>query len=266
MKTPKSLALCLLVLDGCSPYALSPPATTLPIESSKALNKGEWGLQGEIGGGGELLGPALFGASVRARHGLGHGLDLALQGNVLAVGKEADGWTSSAHHGIYSTRLGLKYEIATPIALMAGIGGGWSAGGGFFSPDFGAILAWENPYFVPIFTAGGFFSQPIHAQEIRFTSDDGDSFVGIPDATVGWFVGLGFRVPIVHDSSSTTKPAFVFGFRTVGAVHDEPDVGFDDRYHNVYLVGTFGFEYIFKQDRRPRSMALVKQGAGTLSF
>jgi hypothetical protein len=255
VKAPISFALGLLAINGCSPYVLSPPATTVPIESSKALNKGEWGLQGEVGGGGEYWGPGLFGASVRARHGLGHGLDLALQGNVVRVGNEADGWTSPAHHGIYSARLGLKYEIATPIAFMVGIGGGWSAGGGFISPDFGAILAWENPKLVPILTGGGFFSQPIRAQVIQFTSDDGDSFEGVPDQTLGWFVGLGFRVPVVHDDSPTTKPAVVFGFRTVGAVHDEPDFGLDDRYHNVYFVGTFGFEYIFRRDRRPRAVA-----------
>lgn len=255
MKAFVSLALGLLAINGCSPYVLSPPATTVPIESSKALNKGEWGLQGEVGGGGEVWGPSFFSASVHARHGLGHGLDLALQGNVVRVGDEADGWTSSAHHGIYSARLGLKYEIATPVALMVGIGGGGSAGGGFVSPDFGAILAWENPKFVPILTVGGFFSQPIRAQEIQFTSDDGDSFQGVPDQTLGWFVGLGFRVPLVHEDSRTTKPAVVFGFRTVGAAHDEPDFGVDARYHNVYFVGTFGLEYIFRRDRRPRSVA-----------
>jgi hypothetical protein len=255
VKTPISLALGLLAMNGCSPYALSPPATTVPIESSKALNKGEWGLQGEVGGGGEYWGPNLFSAAVRARHGLGHGLEFALQGNVVRVGNNADGWTSSAHQGIYSARLGLKYEVATPFALMVGIGGGGSAGGGFVSPDFGAILAWENPKFVPIITAGGFFSKPIRAQEIRFTSDDGDFFAGAPDPTLGWFCGLGFRVPVVHDHSPATKPAFVFGFRTVGAAHDEPDFGLDARYHNVYFVGTFGFEYIFGGDRKPRSVA-----------
>ena len=138
---------------------------------------------------------------------------------------------------------------------MAGIGGGGSAGGGFVSPDFGAILAWENPKFVPILTAGGFFSQPIRAREIRFASNDGDSFEGIPDPTLGWFVGLGFRVPVVHEDSPTTKPAVVFGFRTVGAAHDEPDSGLDARLHNVYFVGTVGFEYVFGRDRRPHSTA-----------
>ncbi|MDH3200584.1 MAG: hypothetical protein OEM15_06795 [Myxococcales bacterium] len=98
-------------------------------------------------------------------------------------------------------------------------------------------------------TAGGFFSQPIRPQEVRFTYD-GDSFAGAPDQTLGWFTALGFRMPLVYDSSPATKPAFVFGFRAVGAVHDEPGTGFDDRYHNVYFVGTFGFEYIFGGDRK----------------
>ena len=137
MKNAICLILGILGTSGCSGYAHSPPGTTFPLESAKALNKGEWGVQGEFGGGGQTFGPTIFTAMARARYGLGHDLDLSLEGNAIVLGQR-DLESTEDHRGIYSGRIGLKYELQSWIAFTAGLGGGWSAGGGFISPDFWA--------------------------------------------------------------------------------------------------------------------------------
>ncbi len=224
---------------GCTPYLHSPPATTFPLESAKVLNDGEWGIQGEIGGGGRVFGPTMITGVVRARHGLGHNLELSIQGSAIGITGDPE-WTSDAHRGVYAGRLGIKYQVARFFSLTTGLGGGWSAGGGFISPDFGGIVGWENRYFVPFVTLGGYVSGPLNPQNVRFTSDDDEVFIGKPDTAVGWYTGVGFRVPVVHDDTTSTKPAFVFGFRAVGAAHNEPD----GRQRDPYFVGTGGFEFI----------------------
>jgi len=156
----------------------------------------------EGGFSGEVFGPSVFHAALRGRYGLRDDLDLTYEGNAFAVtnrapdAEDGDGTDEEPipHRGVYSARLGLKYALSPHFALALGVGGGMSAGGGFFSPDVGVIAGYDNPHVVPFVGARVFLSQPIAPREL--TLPDGDTLViGEPDLTLGFGVTTGIRVP-----------------------------------------------------------------------
>jgi len=75
---------------------------------------------------------------------------------------------------------------------------GCSRWAGARSPDIGAIVSWENRYFVPLLDLRGSFSAPFdrHAVDTGRPSDSIGLFVYLPPFT--WAIGgtLGFRVPV----------------------------------------------------------------------
>jgi hypothetical protein len=77
------------------------------------------------------------------------------------------------------------------------VGGGGSAAGGFFSPDIGAIVAYENPYLVPFLAVRGSISQPIAAQPVNTTGvGDTMTYVSIPELTWIYRGTVGLRIPL----------------------------------------------------------------------
>ena len=118
----------------------------------------------------------------------------------------------------------MKYAIIDHVALTAGCAVGSWAGGGFVSPDLSLILAYENPYFIPFASAGGYTSHPFNEKLVALRDFDPpiDSFVGVPVLTWGWTASGGFRIPVIHDVKPRTTPPAVlwpFGFR--GAIFDD---------------------------------------------
>jgi hypothetical protein len=75
------------------------------------------------------------------------------------------------HGNIFTVRAGLKYAVRPWIAFSLGLRGGAWTGGGFISPDISMTLAWENPYFVPFISGGGYLSQPVAERTVSL--DDG---------------------------------------------------------------------------------------------
>lgn len=235
--------LCVALASGCVSYVHSPPARVMALESAKALNPGETGIQVEAGGGGGGTGVGLAGVTARARHGVVEGLDVNGEFGYLRLSPDVD-LVDGDHGNVFMARAGLKYAARPWIAFTLGLGGGGWTGGGFFSPDIAMILSWENPYFVPFVSGGGYLSQPINAQPVSLKQDAVLSdmpFVGVPDFTVGWTAGAGFRIPISHKKDGKTKSALLLGVRFLGAAHDEDG----QRDHETYILGSGAFEYVF---------------------
>lgn len=126
--------MALFVLASCTPFALSPPARSLPLESSATLRPGTVAVQ--AGGGGTTL--TVNAATVRARGRVGvvPTLELQTEGGYdwIDYGDER-----SRHLG--AGRAGLKWAPVPWFALVAGVGG--HAHGPFVATDFGLVFTWE---------------------------------------------------------------------------------------------------------------------------
>lgn len=249
-KTPRSHAvvvvaglLCMAAASGCVSYVHSPPGRVMALESAKALNPGETGIQVEAGGGGGGAGLGLAGVTARVRHGVVEGLDVNGELGYLRLSPDVD-FVDGDHGNLFTARAGLKYAVRPWIAFALGLGGGAWTGGGFISPDIAMILSWENPYFVPFVSGGGYLSQPIGAGTVSLQQEGVLSdmpFVGVPDFTIGWTAGAGFRIPLSHKKDGKTKSALLLGVRFIGAAHDEAG----QRSHETYLLGSGAFEFVF---------------------
>jgi hypothetical protein len=92
----------------------------------------------------------------------------------------------------------VKHEALPWLSLTAGLGGGASAGGGFVSPDLGAIFAYENRYAVPFFSLRASASVPFdtHAVDTGQAGDSVGQWVYTPPLT--WIGGgaAGLRIPL----------------------------------------------------------------------
>lgn len=188
------VALATLSLGACTPFALSPPARTLPLESAATLEEGQVAVQAS-GGYHDSLDVEVGGAAVRARVGVVSHLEAQVEGTYAYVDY---GDERSPHLG--AGRVGLKVAPIPHVAFLAGVGVGTHSYGSFAAPDVGAIVAYENPYFVPWTAFRGFVSLPIDANSVVVTQPDGnggvDSFVLVPPSTAGWQLSTGFRIPV----------------------------------------------------------------------
>ena len=240
--------LTFIAFCGCVPYVHSPSGRSFPLESAKALNPGETGLQLEGGGGfGENI--AVGGVTARVRRGLVQGLDGNFEAGYRRIRVASEKY-SLRNRNVYSARLGVKYAVTDDVALTAGLAGGGWTGGGFIGPDASLIVGYENPYCVPFFEFGAFASFPVRENLITLLdtglSDDGD-FVAAPTNTAGWTIGTGLRIPLSHKKDQNTKSALLLGARLRGAAFDNVPTG--QRDHRTYFYGSGAFELVFGADR-----------------
>ena len=212
----------LLILCACSPHPFSPPGRTLPLETAAAVGAGNTGVQLEGGISTEVLGPGVVHATARVRHGVGEQTDINAEGNFVYYIDDDE--QVEAHRGIYSGRIGVKHAFGQHFALTGGLAAGGSAGGGFFSPDFGFIGSFENPYVVPFVSGRMVLSVPMGARGVEFF-DDGVAFTQSPQLTYGYAVGTGVRVP-VGPMSKPLRPALLVGFGITQIFDGEEDTGF----------------------------------------
>ncbi len=176
---------------SCNTQVYSPPARPFPLESAAALGAREVGVQvaggshADLGFGGGLS--ALSG-TLTVRYGVGAETDVSGEMSVLEVQGQ-----STTSPFVFSGRTGVKHEIvAGLLSVTAGVGGGGSAGGAFFSPDVGVILAGENPILVPWLQLRAGFSAPFDRRPV----DTGAGFDSLPPFT--WATGgsFGLRLPL----------------------------------------------------------------------
>jgi len=210
------LALVLLVwLVGCTVRVYSPPSGTFPVESSASLGQGQSSVRGDIFWGGEMFGPTVVSYRVSAAHGLTDKLDLSLAPALIRIVDHSSG--GRENRNIYAARAGIKYAPVPHFALVGGLGGGGSAGGGFLSPDLGFIAAYDNPYVIPFFALRGLLSAPVNAKVVRFTTDDDadssdqdnerDVYTIAPRFTWGWQTSLGLRALLARPGQLRALPA-----------------------------------------------------------
>lgn len=233
--SPAFLGVLLLWASGCSPFVHSPPGRLLALDTARALEKGETGIQVVGGGGGE--GDLAFGgAAVQVRHGVGKNLDLRF--NVSAL-KLAPDERLIGSEGVFSAGTGIKYAFNPYFAFSVDVtGGGWQ-GGGFVSPELKLIAAYENSAAVPFVDVGYYTSHPISVNDVSTT----ETFLGAPTFTQGWTVGTGVR--IVTSSASETgccriASALIVGARFTGAYFDNDA----EALRRTYGSGTIGFEIV----------------------
>lgn len=201
-------ALSLMILwtfagAACRYEVYSPPARALPLESVATVPAGTTGLALEGGPGGAIFGPDLAFGTARIRYAMDDQLEAVVEPSLIHV---LDNSSVSTHPTIYALRGGAKLKVARALALTGGMGGGYSAGGAFLTPDLGAVIAYENAYFVPFLSARGYVSQPLMAQEVLLSSEDnGDGTtstrVGTPRFSVGLGLVLGARIPIASNGA-----------------------------------------------------------------
>jgi hypothetical protein len=211
----------------------SPPARLVPLESVALTPEGRVGVSAEVGGGPSTFSAHAIAASGRVRTRLAERLDGSAELSFAHFWRS--GWSNEGTHpNLYVGRVGLKYRITDWLALGGGVGGGWSAGGGLFSPDLGPIVAWENPVLVPFLGLRGFISLPIDPQWVSYDSGD-DLMVDRPRTTYGWTLTPGLRLPL--GPRAEPRASLLIGAQ-VTEVADE-----DDR--EFFYTGTLGSEVLF---------------------
>jgi hypothetical protein len=244
----------LLVLIGCSPYVHSPPGRSLPLETPKALNPRETGVQVEGGGTvGQYV--HLAGATLRVRHGLVKGLDGNVEGGFERIRVSSSTYRID-DRWLFTGRIGFKYAPIDHFAIRAGVAGGGWTGGGFVSPDVSLIAGYENPYCVPFIDLGWFMSIPTRESLVTLidTGSGDGNYLAVPATTMGWTLGTGVRVPLSHSKTAHTKSAVLVGFGVRGAYFDnsiqleEDGVSASieiERDSRIYFVYSVGFEWVF---------------------
>jgi hypothetical protein len=237
LKQLASLLAC-LSLTACTANAISPPGRTTPLETAAAIGQGEVGVQGEVGLSASLFGPSLSHATARVRVGVLAQTDVSVEANVAVVRQREP---TSTHRGIYSLRGGVKHAFTPHFAVVAGLGLGASAGGGFVSPDIGVVAGYENPYFVPFFGARLVLSQPIAPQQVTLPQNESDDeleyIVDTPEFTYGFATSFGARIPF-HQPGRVAQHAFLFGVSVTGL--------WDTDHERSYRLASFtaGFELV----------------------
>jgi hypothetical protein len=197
---PVAPSACALLVSGCQYDVYSPPARALPLETAATLPRGDTGIQLE----GALHANGLFGfqatsGALRVREGIGGRTDVSEEVTVIHIDGQS---AADTYPNIFGVRGGLKHELVKGVALIGGAGGGASAGGGFVSPDIGAVASYENPYFVPFAEFRTTVSIPFDRRSVdTSTPQDGiGKYVYLPPFTfmVGGMAGaripLGWRV------------------------------------------------------------------------
>jgi hypothetical protein len=182
-------SLAVVGLIGCTADVYLPPARFFPLESAATLPPGDTGIQIEGALHGAITGVSAESGTMRVRHGISDGTDGSFEVSVLHI---AGGGPGDSYPYAFASRAGIKHRVTPWLSVTAGLGGGASAGGGFISPDLGAILAYENPYIVPFLAVRGSFSQPFDAQPVVVQTGPG---VSPPFTWIAGGIG-GIRIPI----------------------------------------------------------------------
>lgn len=193
------LLVVVLLGTGCVAHVFSPPAKIGGLEGANALKSGETQVGGMFLTQQESFDPSILGGALRARQGLGSGLEIGAEFALGQIDADYEPIDEDLSPLFFTGHVGGKYTILEDyIALRGGVGAGTSDAGQFISPDLGIVLALENPVLVPAINVSGFLSQPVNAQEIDFTpiGEEAGTFRQTPQTSYGVLWSLGLRVPL----------------------------------------------------------------------
>jgi hypothetical protein len=200
----------------------------MPLEASASLgaNKQAVGADAFLGAFG--LGPTISSFRGSYRRGLSDHLELrvapALSWIHGAERRESSG-------GIYSARGSVKYAFVPHFSLDGGLGGGYSAGGAFATPDVGLTASYDNPYLVPFAAARGFLSLPFARTNVRiydtYEGDEGGEYLRSlkPKFTYGHQLALGLRLKMHQAQDPRPYPTLACAVTGTGLYDDEESEG-----------------------------------------
>lgn len=195
-----------LSVAGCTPALLSPPAASPILESSEPLRESEVAIEVASGAHAGVFGPEVFAGRVGGRTGLGSALEAQLEAGLYHI--ETAPVLAPPHPNVYVARMGVKWAPVINTALLGGVGGGYSAAGGFMSPDLGGILAYENEYITPFLGARAGLSLPIAPRTLDLTHEEASPLFDRPELT--WIVnvslGAALSLPDPDDTVALSLP------------------------------------------------------------
>lgn len=221
------------LLSACVGHVFSPPGRVLPLETAATLAPGQTAVQASGGYHSETLGPTITTGTLQVRHSLGEGAEGVIEGNLLRVIGTPN---EDIDPNIYALRLGAKRRLTPWLALTTGLGGGISAGGGFLSPDLGAVASYENRYLTPFLSVRGMYSLPINPQVVDVSSAGApEPDLQRPQQTYGLSTAVGFKVPfLLGNEADMFQGAFLAGAgmswlvdRAEEAVYGETRIGLE---------------------------------------
>ncbi len=228
---------------GCSPSLSSPAAHAFHFASPASNGAGRTTFTAGVGAGGEAFGPGIASAEAQVRRGVADFVDLGASATAAVV--VGDDLADPPHRGIYGLRAFTHYNVVPRwLALHVGVGGGASAAGGYFAPDLGLTLGYENEYVVPYLYGSVLGSVPVTKPtlDVRL-ADDTNEDLRRAYATVGSHFGAGLRVP-VGPRESPVGSIFVEA-STLMLAGDDPfdDDGFGAE--RFVMMGAFAYEHRF---------------------
>ncbi len=184
---------------ACSAPIVSPPASPIVFETVRPVPEGEVNVRGAFNvASGVFTGSANAG-TLGARFGLPHGLELSADATAyrVAAGDQrtephVPRWVGAGRTALSSRTLSTDF-----FRPFVGFGGGYSALGGFISPDLGFVLAIDNPYCVPFLQARGGLSVPLAPRSVTVLDSSGGVIDrGRPQLTTLAMASLGVEFPL----------------------------------------------------------------------
>lgn len=192
------------------------------LESAQQMPNHGGAMRGMLGAFGGVFNGSATTGTLGTRIGLAEDVETSLDFSAyhfsgsksVDVSPSVSRWAGAGRAGVSWGAVSTGY-----FRPLLGFGGGYSAGGGFVSPDLGFVSAYENRYFVPLLQARGGLSIPLGPKSIVAKDEDGTT-VGRPELTCLVLVTVGGEVPL---SGATYAPAIGFGFNYVRLIdrHDD---------------------------------------------
>lgn len=184
---------------ACHAPIVSPPASPIIFESVRQVPRGGVNLRGAINVAGGVFSGAVSAGTLGARFGLPNDLELSADVSAYRVAPQEETTEPLVSLWGVGGRTALSWGgISTEFFRPSiGVGGGYSALGGFVSPDLGFVLAFENPYAVPFLQARGGVSAPLAPASITVVGTDGSIIDrGRPQLTSVAMATLGCKLPL----------------------------------------------------------------------
>jgi hypothetical protein len=186
------LLLLALVTTACTPYAMSPAARLLPLESVATTRAGHVALSAQ---GGAYEPHDLPTGTAALRVGATDDVEVQFSGLVAWLGllsqRNVSPW-------VVGGRVGVRHRVERWLAFRGGLTAGGGPWGAFGVGDLGVVFAYENPDIVPFIAADVQLSVPlVPTSETATIGGSMPTMIQISPAPTFWFQPSGgFRIPI----------------------------------------------------------------------